>query len=82
MAHIVPSDLSHVALAGATNPELETLRTLRDQLPEAFTVFHGVHWSREYTSAVVFGELDFVVVSPAGRVLVIEQKNGPLEETP
>ena len=41
MAHIVPSDLSHVARAGATNPELETLRTLRDQLPEAFTVFHG-----------------------------------------
>jgi hypothetical protein len=30
----------------------------------------------------IFGEADYVVVSPAGRVLVIEQKSGLLEESP
>jgi len=81
MAHLLPSDISHLALAGAREPELETLRQLQAKLPPAYTVFHGVHWSREYKSDIKFGELDFVVVNQGGKALVIEQKNGPLEET-
>jgi UvrD-like helicase C-terminal domain len=50
-------------------------------LPSAYTVFHGVHWSREYKSDIKFGELDFVIVNQGGKALVVEQKNGPLEET-
>jgi hypothetical protein len=46
MAHLMPSDISHLALAGAREPELETLRELQCKLPSAYTVFHGVHWSR------------------------------------
>ena len=81
MARLLPSDLSHLALAGAREPELETLRQLQAKLPPAYTVFHGVHWSREYKSGTQFGELDFVVVNQGGKALLIEQKNGPLEET-
>ena len=81
MARLLPSDISHLALAGAREPELETLRQLQAKLPAAYTVFHGVHWSREYKSDIKFGELDFVVVNQGGKVLVIEQKNGQLEET-
>ena len=81
MAQIVPSDITHLALAGATNPELETLCALQAKLPPAYTIFHGIHWSREYASAIVFGEVDFVIVNQAGSVLVVEQKNGPLDET-
>jgi hypothetical protein len=81
MAHLMPSDISHLALAGAREPELETLRELQGKLPPAYTVFHGVHWSREYRNGIKLGELDFVVVNQAGKVLVIEQKNGPVEET-
>jgi nuclease-like protein len=81
MARLLPSDISHLALAGAREPELETLRQLQAKLPSAYTVFHGVHWSREYKSDIKFGELDFVVVNQGGKALVIEQKNGHLEET-
>ncbi|MFQ5947084.1 MAG: ATP-binding domain-containing protein [Anaerolineae bacterium] len=81
MARIVPSDLPHRLLAGATEPELETLRYLQAKLPPAYAVFHNIHWSREYKAYTDFGELDFIVVNRAGRVLVIEQKNGTLEET-
>jgi UvrD-like helicase C-terminal domain len=81
MARLLPFDVSHLALAGARAPELETLRLLQAKLSPAYTVFHGVHWSREYKSDIKFGELDFVVVNQAGKALVIEQKNGRLEET-
>ncbi|MBP7148365.1 MAG: NERD domain-containing protein [Acidobacteria bacterium] len=81
MAHIVPSDITRLALAGAREPELETLRALRDELPGDYTVFHSVHWTREYRGRTAYGELDFVVVNRAGQALLVEQKNGPLEET-
>jgi len=32
----------------------------------------GVHWTREWPSKTVFGELDFVVVNRAGKALLIE----------
>ncbi|NEX19888.1 ATP-binding domain-containing protein [Thiorhodococcus mannitoliphagus] len=81
MARIVPSDLTQLALSGAHEPEVETLALLRDRLPEAYTVFHGVHWTRQYKGHTLYGEIDFVVVNQAGQVLCIEQKNGGLEET-
>jgi len=81
MARLMPSDISHLALAGGRTAELDTLRQLQTELPAAYTVFHGIHWSREYRNGIKFGELDFVVVNQAGKVLVIEQKNGRLEET-
>jgi hypothetical protein len=81
MARLMPSDISHLALAGGRTEELDTLRQLQTELPSAYTVFHGIHWSREYRNGIKLGELDFVVVNQAGKVLVIEQKNGRLEET-
>jgi hypothetical protein len=80
MAHIVPSDITRLALSGAHEPELRTLALLKDALPDDYTVFHGVHWSRQYKGTTVYGEIDFVVVNRAGDVLLIEQKNGALEE--
>jgi hypothetical protein len=80
MARIVPSDLTRLALSGAHEPEIETLALLRDTLPEDYTVFHGVHWTRQYKGRTLFGEIDFVVLNQAGRVLCIEQKNGRLGE--
>ena len=65
----MPSDISHLALAGGRTEELETLRQLQTELPAAYTVFHGIHWSREYRTGIKFGELDFVLVNQAGKVL-------------
>ena len=78
MARVFPSDLSKLALAGASQPELSTLALLKKRLSDDFTVFHGVHWSREYAKWTHFGEVDFVVVNRSGDVLLIEQKNGAL----
>lgn len=80
MARIVPSDLTRLALSGAHEPELETLATVRDTLPDDYTVFHGVHWTRQYKRRTLHGEIDFVVINNAGSVLCVEQKNGGLEE--
>lgn len=81
MARIIPSDLTRLALAGAHGPEIATLAHLRDALPEDYTVFHSVHWTRQYRGHTLYGEIDFVILNRAGQVLCIEQKNGPLEES-
>lgn len=81
MAYLVPSDLTQVALAKRHGPELETLAALRRDLGPEYTIFHGVHWSRAYRGHTVFGEADFIVVNRSGDALVIEQKNGALDET-
>ena len=80
MAQIIPTDLRSLFLEGTPPGEVDTLRRLRDELPDSFTVFHGIHWSRERENWCLFGEIDFVVVNPLGHMLVIEQKNGAIEE--
>jgi hypothetical protein len=81
MAYIIPSDISAAALAGAHGPELETLAGLKAALSSDYTVYHGVHWSYDYRGQIRFGEADFVVINQAGEMVVIEQKNGRLEDT-
>jgi hypothetical protein len=81
MAHLLPSDISKLELSEARSPEHATLAILEAGLTQEFTVFHSVHWSNVYERRTVFGEIDFVVVNQAGDVLVVEQKNGRLEET-
>ena len=80
MAIIIPSDLTELALSGVHLPEIDTLRYLRDELPDAYTVFHGVHWTREYKGKTLYGEIDFIIINQTGKVLLIEQKNGKLTE--
>ncbi|GLU30906.1 ATP-binding domain-containing protein [Trinickia caryophylli] len=88
MARLIPDDWKNVAAAGtaertgAAERERETLAVLEAGLPADYTVYHGVHWTRLNGSFSVFGEADFVVVSPAGRLLLVEQKAGFLRETP
>lgn len=82
MARVVPSDWRTLEAAGAAVRERETLALLERGLPDTLTVFHGVHWTRVQQGFAVIGEIDFVVVGPSGRVLLIEQKSGFLDETP
>jgi hypothetical protein len=81
MAHLIPADISKLELADSENPEHETLAVLHAGLSDEYSVFHSVHWSRNYERYTVFGEIDFVIVNQSGDVLLIEQKNGKLEET-
>jgi len=80
LAYIIPSDISRLALSGSHLSELETLRTLKTALSNDYTIFHGVHWTREYHGWTHFGEIDFVVLNRSGDLLFIEQKNGVLSE--
>ncbi|RQH08906.1 ATP-binding domain-containing protein [Paraburkholderia dinghuensis] len=81
MARIVPDDWQHLEATGAAARERETLALLERGLPDGYTVYHGVHWTRLSEGFSVFGEVDFVIVSPAGRVMIVEQKTGFLRET-
>ena len=81
MARILPDGWSYLAETGSAERERETLTLLAAQLPSAYTVFHGVHWTRLDRNHAVFGEADFVIVNRCGDLLVIEQKNGLLRET-
>lgn len=82
MARILPSDWRALEATGAAARELETLGRLESGLPDSVTVFHGVHWTRVERGFAAIGEIDFVVIAPSGRLLLIEQKTGFLDETP
>jgi hypothetical protein len=82
MARIVPDDWKNLAATGAAVRERETLALLEGALADDYTVYHGVHWTRLNQGFSVFGEADFVIVSPSGRVMIVEQKTGFLRETP
>lgn len=82
MARIHPEGWRQLPASGALARELETLATLADGLPDDHTVYHGIHWTRVNRDHALFGEIDFVVVGPSGKLLLIEQKSGFLDETP
>jgi cupin superfamily acireductone dioxygenase involved in methionine salvage len=61
--------------------EMETLSLLEKELDDTYSVYHGVHWTNiEKHNYAIYGEIDFAVVGPSGKVLLIEQKNGTLIE--
>lgn len=82
MARIVPDNWQHLAASGAAARERETLALLEHGLPDGYTVYHGVHWTRPHDDYSIFGGVDFVIVSPSGRTMLVEQKSGFLRETP
>ena len=81
MAHIQPPGWRELAVTGAAQREIETLELLARALPDDYTVFHGVHWTNVERGFSAYGEVDFILVAPNGRLLLIEQKSGFLTET-
>lgn len=49
MARIIPDDWQSLAATGAAQRERDTLAMLESTLPDAYTVYHGVHWTRPTT---------------------------------
>ena len=82
MAKVFPDGWRELAATGSAGRELQTLERLAAGLDEHYTVYHGVHWTRvEQNNYAIVGEIDFAVVGPTGKVLLIEQKTGLLTET-
>jgi RecA/RadA recombinase len=68
-----PGSLSHAR-------ELETLAQLADGLPGGYAVYHGIHWTRLAAGTSIVDDIDFAIVGPSGRLLLIEQTAGFLNE--
>jgi hypothetical protein len=83
MAHIHPTGWQEMSVTGTAAREIETLSYLEATLADLpYRVYHGVHWTNVEKGFSVYGEIDFILVAPNGRVLLIEQKSGFLSETP
>ncbi len=93
MARVLPDgwkEWSTATLAGEVSPAAdalsirrlhETLGVLAAGLPDRYTLYHGVHWTAVDQGGSVFGEIDFIVMNPAGDLLLICQKSGLLDQT-
>lgn len=81
MARIHPEGWRHLPGNGARGRELATLALLAEGLSDDYSVYHGLHWTRAEGHHAVFGEIGFVVLGPDGRILLIEQQSGFLDET-
>lgn len=80
MARIHPSTPLHAPLGAGDYRERDVLRLLGDGLTDNFDVFHNLPWSSMQAGRQIFGELDLVVVSPFGHLLLIEVKAGAVLE--
>ena len=81
MALIHPAGWREMASTGTALREIATLNLLEQSLPETYSIYHGVHWTNVDKGYSAYGEIDFIIVAPDGRLLLIEQKSGFLEET-
>jgi hypothetical protein len=83
MAHIHPAGWREMSVTGAAAREIETLAILEASLADTpYSIYHGVHWTNVEKGFSAYGEIDFIVLAPSGRILLIEQKSGFLTETP
>lgn len=83
MAIVHPDGWRELKASGAAQREIETLAVLAEGLDDSYTIYHGVHWTRiQHASYAIVGEIDFAIVGPTGKLLLIEQKSGFLAETP
>lgn len=82
MPRIHPEGWRELSASGAQARKLDTLNELDNGLPADCVVYHGIHWTRAEHEQLLFGNVDFVVVGPSGRMLLIQQIGGFLEETP
>ena len=76
MATVIPSYTNTSAHDG----ERQTLEQLRCELPDDYVVFHNIDWMHRGTHKFENGEIDFIVMAPSGKLLLIEQKNGFIDE--
>ncbi|MEX0430381.1 nuclease-related domain-containing protein [Spiribacter insolitus] len=76
----MPTNIAELRLGGASEAELATLQRLADELSADYTVFYSRHVADLTPRRQAFGEIDFVIVNQSGDVVLIEQKNGSLQE--
>jgi hypothetical protein len=81
MAQIFPEDFHIENKEFRLSSEIGTLLRLKSELPDQYSVFHGIHWTRVEEDAAIYGEIDFLVVNQYGKILAIEQKETKIERS-
>lgn len=79
MAQLFPEDFQLAEGEVLHKGEYKTLEMLKEGLSDQYMVFHGVHWTRVEEDSAIYGEIDFLILNPYGRVLAIEQKETQIE---
>ena len=80
MAQLFPEDFQAAETERRFSGELATLLHLKQELSDQHCIFHGVHWTKVEDEATVYGEIDFLIVNPYGKILAIEQKETAIEK--
>ena len=80
MARLFPYDFDVVENEHRFSGELATLLRLKEELSDQYCIFHGVHWTKIEEDAAVYGEIDFLILNPYGKILAIEQKETAIEK--
>ncbi|WP_312548721.1 ATP-binding domain-containing protein [Massilia sp.] len=78
MALLSPALLPPLRTDAGRYRELEVLERLRDYLPEGFEVFHNIAMHTVRGGRDSYGEIDVLVLSPDGCLLLMEVKAGPV----
>lgn len=78
MALISPNLLPPLRMDAGRYRELEVLERLRDYLPAGFEIFHNIALHTVRGGRDSYGEIDVVVLSPDGCLLLMEVKAGPV----
>ena len=79
MAQLFPEDFQLAEGEQLHKGEYRTLQVLKEGLSDQYMVFHGVHWTKVENDSAIYGEIDFLILNPYGRVLAIEQKETQIE---
>ena len=79
MAQLFPEDFQLAEGEQLHKGEYRTLQILKEGLSDQYMVFHGVHWTKVENDSAIYGEIDFLILNPYGRVLAIEQKETQIE---
>lgn len=79
MATIYPENWQELRAAFMHVAERDMLDRLAAALPDDYVIFPNLSWvTLSWKRQSKFGEIDFVVVTPSGDLIIIEQKNGGL----
>lgn len=76
MAVLIPSMASALRLDGGVYRELDLVNGLAASLPDGYEVFHGIALHTVRVGHDYYGEIDVVVMSPSGALLLMEVKAG------
>ena len=76
MALLTPSNRPSLRTDAGLYRELDVLDRLQQSLPDVYEIFHSIEWHSIDRGGDHHGEIDLVILGPAGNILLMEVKAG------